>query len=78
MQVGVLAAAEDLDALPGEGLVEAREREARPVEVGRGDLPRQALAAADAAEVEGVLLLEVEVEEIEDRELSSRPWPRGA
>ena len=49
IQVGGLAAAEDLDAVEAELVVETAEREAGTVEVGHADLARQAGSPADTA-----------------------------
>ena len=69
LEEGVLAPAEDLDALAGEVLVEPPQLEARPVDLRHGDLADEAGPPADAFQVEGVVLLQVELEQVEDPEL---------
>ncbi len=68
----VLPPAEDLHALVGEVLVEPAQLEAGAVDLGDRDLPDQAGPAADALEVQRVILPEIELEQIQDAELFLR------
>lgn len=67
-EVGTFAAAENLEAVPREGFVEAGKRQSRSIEVGDSYRATQPGPARDAFEAEGVLLLEVEIDKIQDAE----------
>ena len=69
LEKGVFPPAEDLDALVGEVLIETAQLEPRPVDLRDGDLPDETRPAADTFQVEGVVLPQVKLEEIEHPEL---------
>ena len=70
LEEGVLPSAEDLYPLEGEVLVEAAQLEPRPVDLRDGDLPDEPGPASDAFEVQRVVFPQVELQEVQDAELS--------
>ena len=66
LQVGALAPAKHLDALPGEAVEEAAQGEAGTVQLRSVELRRQPAAPADASQIQRLVLLRVKAQQVEN------------
>jgi hypothetical protein len=61
LEIGVLSPAEKMYPFEGEIIEKTAESQAWPVQVGNFYFPGQPLAPGDASQLEGILLLQIEI-----------------
>jgi hypothetical protein len=67
-EIGYFAPAEKLKAVIGKRIKKTRKGKARAVKIGNADFFGQAFAPADTTEIKGVVLLQIQVQEIKNSE----------
>lgn len=71
-KIGLFATTKYLNSLEGKGVEESGERQTGTIEIGHGDFACQTLSPANTTQIEGVVLFEIDIYEVEYRKALSR------